>query len=172
VADDPHAHDQEHSIEVQVPLLRHVLPEVRIVPIAVLPDRQAATLGRMVGLVIRTLEADAVCLGSTDLTHYGPSYGFAPKGMGAAAIRWMREENDRRMLDLMVAVDADKVVAEARAHANACGAGAVAATLAAARELGAQRGCIVQYTTSYDVMRDSMGRPDADAAVGYGGVVF
>jgi hypothetical protein len=44
--------------------------------------------------------------------------------------------------------------------------------VAAARELGARRGIVVQYTTSYDVMRERTGRTDAEAAVGYGGVVF
>jgi hypothetical protein len=172
VADDPQAHEEEHSIEVQVPLVQHLAPEAKIVPIAVLPDEKAAAVGRLVGEVIRSLDADAVCLGSTDLTHYGSPYGFTPKGRGEAGIRWMREENDRRMLDLMAALDSGAVVAEARTHGNACGAGAVAATLAAARVLGAARGHVVQYTTSYDVMRERTGRTDAEAAVGYGGVLF
>jgi AmmeMemoRadiSam system protein B len=172
VADDPQVHEDEHSIEVQVPLILHLAPAAKIVPIAVLPDEKAAAVGRMVGQVIKSLDADAVCLGSTDLTHYGPGYGFTPAGRGEPAMRWMRSENDRRMLDLMIALDADGAVAEARAHANACGAGAVAATLAAARTLGAERGHVVQYTTSYDVMRERTGRTDAEAAVGYGGVVF
>jgi AmmeMemoRadiSam system protein B len=172
VTDDPQAHEDEHSIEVQVPLVQHFAPEAKIVPISVLPDEKAAAVGRLVGQVIRSLDADAVCLGSTDLTHYGSPYGFTPKGRGEAGIRWMRDENDRRMLDLMVALDADAVVAEAHTHTNACGAGAVAATLAAARVLGAERGHIVQYTTSFDVMRERTGRTDAEAAVGYGGVIF
>jgi AmmeMemoRadiSam system protein B len=172
VADDPQAHEDEHSIEVQVPLVQHLAPEAKIVPISVLPDEKAAAVGRLVGEVIRSLDADAVCLGSTDLTHYGSPYGFTPMGRGEAGVRWMRQENDRRMLDLMAALDADAVVAEARTHWNACGAGAVAATLAAARQLGAARGHVVQYTTSYDVMRERTGRTDAEAAVGYGGVLF
>jgi len=172
VADDPQAHEDEHSIEVQVPLIQHLVPEAKIVPISVLPDEKAAAVGRLVGEVIRSLDADAVCLGSTDLTHYGSPYGFTPMGRGEAGVRWMRQENDRRMLDLMCRLDAEAVVAEARTHSNACGPGAVAATLAAARELGAARGHVVQYTTSYDVMRERTGRTDAEAAVGYGGVVF
>ena len=171
--DNAAAHEDENSIELQVPFIRHLFPEARILPIAVPPDDQAVALGRMVGQTITSLDADAVCLGSTDLTHYGSrDYHFTPVGDVEAGVRWMRDENDRRMLDLMVALDADGAVAEARAHANACGAGAVAATLAAARVLGAARGHVVQYTTSYDVMRERTGRTDAEAAVGYGGVIF
>jgi len=127
---------------------------------------------RVVGRTIADLEADAVCLGSTDLTHYGSMYGFTPKGSGADAVRWVREDNDRRMLEVMVRLDPEAAVPEAADHRNACGAGAVAATMAAAREMGAERGCVVRYTTSFDVMRDKLGRTDYDATVGYGGVVF
>jgi len=170
--ENPDAHTSEHSIEVQVPLVRHALPEARIVPVLVPPDGRAAALGRAVGEAVRDSGADAVCLGSSDLTHYGPAYGFTPVGFGAQAMRWMRDQNDRRMIDLMLRLDAEKAVAEAEAHANACGAGAVAAALAAARVLGAERGRLIEYTTSYDVMREHMGRTDASAAVGYAGVVF
>ena len=170
--ENPGAHEDENSIELQVPFIRHLFPEARILPIAVPPTDKAVALGRMVGQTIVGLGADAVCLGSTDLTHYGPGYGFTPMGLGEAGIRWMRQENDRRMLDLMVALDAEAVVPEAVANSNACGPGAVAATLAAARELGAERGTVVQYTTSYDVMRELTGRAATDAAVGYGGVVL
>ncbi|MCX5649161.1 MAG: AmmeMemoRadiSam system protein B, partial [Planctomycetota bacterium] len=105
-------------------------------------------------------------------THYGPAYGFAPKGVGEAALRWVRDENDRRMIDLALRLDAEAAVPEAEARLNACGSGAVAATLAAARELGAVQGYLVHYTTSFDVMKERMGRRGFDAAVGYAGLLF
>jgi len=172
LADDPRAHEQEHSIEVQVPFIQQLFPHAKIVPISVAPDSDAPEIGRRVALAIRNLEADAVCLGSTDLTHYGPAYGFTPKGVGEAALRWVRDENDRRIIDLMLRLDAEAAVLEAEARRNACGSGAVAATLAAARELDAVQGYLVHYTTSYDVMKQRMGRRELDAAVGYAGLVF
>ena len=44
------------------------------------------------------------------------------------------EKNDRRMLDLMEALAAEKVIGEYRKRANACGPGAVAAGLAGGRD--------------------------------------
>jgi hypothetical protein len=170
--DDPQAHESEHSLEVQLPLIQHLFPEARIVPILVPPGAGAPALGQLAGQVIRDLDADAVVIGSTDLTHYGPMYGFTPKGVGPDAVRWVREENDRRMIDLMLALEADKIAPEAQDHWNACGAGAVAATLAAARSLGAEQGRLVNYTTSYDIMQAEMGRTDYEAVVGYAGLVF
>jgi len=172
IIEDPEAHGPENSLELQVPLIQHEAPEAKIVPILVPHWNRAHELGKIVGQTIRSLDADAVCIGSTDLTHYGPMYGFTPKGTGEAAIAWVRDDNDKRMLDVMVRLDAEAAVAEAKQSMNACGAGAIAATLAAARELGAARGCVVSYTTSYDVMRETMGRMDYEAAVGYVGVVF
>jgi len=169
---DPAAHEAEHSLEVQLPLLQYLFPDAQIVPILVPADSDAVALGKVAGQAIRDRRADAVCIGSSDLTHYGPSYGFTPQGLGEAAIRWVRDENDRRMLHLMETLDAEQVVPEARAHMNACGAGAIAATLAAARVLGATAGHVLRYTTSFDVLRDKVGRADYEAAVGYPGVVF
>ena len=170
--EDPEPHGPENSLELQVPLIQHEAPEAQIVPILVPHWNRAAELGRIVGQTIQSMAVDAVCIGSTDLTHYGPMYGFTPRGTGEAALAWVRDENDKRMLDVMVRLDAEAAVPEAQRSANACGAGAVAATLAAARELGAARGYVVSYTTSYDVMRERMGRSDYEAAVGYVGVVF
>jgi len=170
--DNPRAHVGEHSIEVQVPLIQHLFGEAKIVPIAVLPEQAATEIGLAVARAIRNSGSDAVCLGSTDLTHYGPMYGFTPRGYGEKAVQWVRDENDRRIIDLMLRLDAEGAVPEAKAQMNACGSGAVAATLAAARELGAKRGCLVHYTTSYDVCRERLGERDSDAAVGYAGVLF
>jgi AmmeMemoRadiSam system protein B len=172
VIEDPEPHGPENSLELQVPLIQHETPEAKIVPILVPHWNRAAELGRIVGQTIQSMAADAVCIGSTDLTHYGPMYGFTPRGTGEAALAWVRDENDKRMLDVMIRLDAEAAVPEAQRSANACGAGAIAATLAAARELGATRGYVVSYTTSYDVMRERMGRSDYEAAVGYVGVVF
>jgi len=169
---DPNAHEGEHSIEVQLPLIQHLFPDAQIVPILVPGDDRAVALGRMVGNVIRDRRADAVCLGSSDLTHYGPMYGFTPKGMGEAALRWVRDENDRRILDLIAGLKAEQIVPEARDHLNACGSGAIAATLAAVGVLGAIKGIVLCYTTSFDIMQEQTGRADYEAAVGYPGVVF
>jgi hypothetical protein len=166
---DPPSHAREHSAEVQVPMIKHLCPDARIVPIAMPPTDGAAPAGAGVGSVLAERDERLVVLGSTDLTHYGPSYGFAPWGTGPAA-REKMQENDRRIIDLALGFEADRVVEEANRHSNACGAGAIAATLAAARKLGADKAALVEYTTSHDVMREP---PDRfQMAVGYAGILF
>lgn len=167
LADNPSAHLDEHSIEVQLPFLACVCPEARILPIAVPPMPDAGAIGTVVAQCVRALGRRAVAVGSTDLTHYGARYGLAPAGVGEGALQWIHE-NDARVLDLMVRLRGDDILSEVEAHHNACGAGAVAATIGYATAMGATRGQIAHYTTSHEVA--PMG-PASDM-VGYGAVVF
>ncbi len=167
---EPAVHAREHSIEVQVPLMKMLNDRVRIVPISVPPAPEAVAIGRAVGEKLAADFPDAAVVGSTDLTHYGPQYGFTPGGVGPAGLEWAKD-NDRRLLKLIELMRPEQVIEEAAARQNACGAGAVAATMAAAAAMGAARGVCLQYTTSAEVMaRTNMG--PADDAVGYAAVIF
>lgn len=165
------AHEYEHSIEVQLPFVQHALGRARIVPIMVPPNEQAHTVGQIVARTCADSGAAVAYLGSTDLTHYGPSYEFTPRGVGAGALAWAKDENDRRMLDLILALGAEAVVAEARARQNACGSGAIAATIAACRQAGATQAALLRHTTSFEVLSKRFNEEPTDA-VGYAGVVF
>ncbi len=170
LADEPDAHDEEHSIEVQVPFIQHVAPSARLLPIIVPPSASAPNVGQAVAEQVKALGRKAVFVGSTDLTHYGPRYRFTPMGCGANALRWAKEVNDRRLLDLVETLQSDQVVPEAIEHHNACGSGAVAAAMAASKVMGADRAQLLRHTTSNEV---AQGRFDEMAdAVGYAGVVF
>jgi len=161
------AHAGEHSIEVQVPFIQALHPQARIVPVAVPHDPGAAEAGKRMGAAIKSLDRRIVVVASTDLTHYGMGYFGQHHGRLPEAMSWMRE-NDGRMIALIENLDAESVVAEASEHENACGAGAVAAAMAVARELGARRGRRLEYTTSAEATGDT----HADRAVGYLGAVF
>ena len=165
--DDPQCHNGEHSIEVELPFLKYLLPEARVVPIAVNPDSRAVPLGQRIGRILKDRGAETVVIGSSDLTHYGDNYGFTPAGFGPPARRWM-QDNDRKILRLVEGMRDSEITEEALRHRNACGAGAMAATVAAARVLGAERGLLLEHTTSYDVAPEEEFR----MAVGYAAVLF
>jgi hypothetical protein len=164
---DESAHFYEHSIEVQMPFLKHFFPRAKAAPIAVLPDENAHVLGRKVGEFLKESGVNALVIGTTDLTHYGDAYYFAPRGSGDAALEWMKQ-NDARIIELAVKMKAEEILPEATRKKNACGPGAMAATVAAARALGSIAGRVIEYTTSYDVIPEPMFR----TAVGYVGMVF
>lgn len=167
LADDPEAHAGEHAIEVQLPFIRHLFPDARIVPISITPDSRAIDVGRRVAETVKASARKVVIIGSTDLTHYGEPYRFVPAGVGERARQWMTV-NDRRIIDLALSMDAERIVSEANQHQNACGAGAMAATVAAAQILGAQQGRLLEYRTSFDAAPEPVFR----MAVGYCGIVF
>jgi len=164
------AHAREHSLEVQVPLLQAAAPAVRIVPITVPPTDLAVRIGQAVAEVLAARGTDVPILGSTDLTHHGGHFG-SPGGRGRAGEQWTRA-NDRRMIDRIEALDAEGVIAEAEQRGNACGAGAVAAAIAACRQLGASKGRLLQYTNSYEVVHQMVPDDPDDTTVGYASVVF
>ena len=171
VVKDADAHTYEHSLEVQVPFVQHLFPGAKLVPIVTPPVDTAIALGEAVAEVIAAQGRTAVCIGSTDLTHYGPRYGFTPMGRGPDGLQWAANVNDRQFIDLALSLDAERLLAEAIEKANACGPGAAAAAIAAARKLGTAKGRLLAYTNSNEVMQSKMGTTSRDA-VGYAAIVF
>jgi len=167
---NPDAHTMEHSIEVQVPLLQMLSPGAKIVPVAVPPTALSLEVGQTVGQTLMQNSPNARVIGSTDLTHHGGHFGDY-LGRGEAGVR-ASEENDRRMLERIEALDAEGVIAEAEARGNACGAGAIAATIAACLEMGATSARVLEYTNSHEVMKELQPRAGDYTTVGYASVVF
>jgi hypothetical protein len=168
---DCESHSREHSIEVQIPFIQYLFEEAKILPIMVPPIARADEIGRVVGQIAAQSDKRIVCIASTDLTHYGPSYHYTPMGTGPEAIRWAKEKNDQFFIDLAMSMQADKLVESASMYNNACGAGAVAATVAAAEALGAKKGYLLAHTTSADVMAKKFHR-DSEDSVGYVAIVY
>lgn len=166
---DPGVHAREHSIEVEVPLLQLTLgANVRIVPIMIRPGNRCAEIGRRCANASSRLGRKSVYLASTDLTHYGPDFGFEPAGHGEAGLRWAKDVNDRRFISVIDSLSADAAVPEAAVNRNACGSGAVAATIAASIEAGATRYLELEHRTSAEVLPE---RQPANS-VGYEGGIF
>jgi AmmeMemoRadiSam system protein B len=168
LTDFPEAHSSEHSAEVQVPFIQHLFPEAKILPILLPPDANAARAGEVIGQVVSAAQKPIAVVGTTDLTHYGRAYyGFAPAGTGEQALEWVRT-NDERVINLILDMRAEEIVAETETNRNACGGGAIAGTVAAARAMGAEKGHLLEYTTSHHVMP----RGPATDFVGYAAIVF
>jgi len=167
-----HAHNSEHSIEVQVPFVQHLFAGAKILPIIVPPNSNAVKLGESVGEIVNSVTGKKiVCIGSTDLTHYGPRYGFTPMGLGQEAFSWASGVNDQQFIDLALELEPEKMLASAAENCNACGSGAAAAAVAAAKKLGKTKGLLLAHTNSNEVMLSKMGSSSAEA-VGYAAIVF
>jgi len=161
----PFLHGTDNTIEVQLPLVKYFFPKSRIMPVGVAFRKEALAIGERVADIAKERGVEVLVIGSTDMTHYGPNYGFTPEGVGDRAVQWVKEDNDKRMTDLMVRMDPSAMLEEARASQNACCVGAAAAAVAAAKRLGARNGELLTYRTSYDIEPHT-------SFVGYAGVIY
>ena len=172
VVSDPDAHRTEHSIEVQVPFIQHLFGEAKIVPIIVPSAEFDLELGSDIAKIItEAKDKRIVCIASTDLTHYGPSYGFTPAGVGQAGIDWAKQVNDKEFIDLALKMEPHKLLETAVEHGSACGPGAAAALVAIAKRLGRTEGVLLGHTHSNEVMERKLGRSSEDS-VGYAAIVY
>jgi AmmeMemoRadiSam system protein B len=146
--------DPEHSLEIELPFLQRALSDpFSLVPI-MLAD-QSAPVAEALGHALASVLQDQPCLlvASSDLSHYYPD---------AVARRL-----DQEMLERIRAFDPVAVLrAEEEGAAYACGRGAIAAALWAAKDLGGDRVRILHYANSGDVTGDY------NAVVGYGAAVI
>ena len=156
---------QDNTIELQLPFVKYFFPDVKIVAIGVPPAKQSPAIGRSCADIATAMGLRVNVLGSTDLTHYGHNYGFVSMGTGTRAVEWVKKENDRKVIDKMLAMEPQQVISEALVNQNACCAGAAATAIAAGKALGAKKAEAIAYATSYD-------KSPGDSFVGYVGIVF
>lgn len=156
---------QDNTIELQLPFIKHFFKEAKIVPVGVPPDPVAEQIGAAVVAIAKELGREIAVVGSTDLTHYGANFGMTHYGFGQAAHEKVRQQEDRRIIDRMLAMDPLPLIDEALASSNACCSGAAAAAIAASRALGATEASLTEYATSYEISA-------GDSFVGYAGIVF
>lgn len=141
-------HGREHSLEMQLPFLRHLLPAVPIVPLLMgyqTPD----TIVVLGDALARALEGRrALLVASSDLSHYQN-----------AATAWRL---DRVVLDAIVRFDPAALLDELeRVPTHACGGGPMVSVMIAAQKLGADDAIVLKYGDSGDVSGDK------SAVVGY-----
>ncbi len=145
---DRAAHLYEHSLEVQLPFLQYLDPEVKMVPIVM--GRQDIVMARETARVLHEAckGKDVVFMASSDLSHY-----VSPE---------VAKKRDGLILDRLLALDPEGVMEVVESHSiSMCGPGPVATMLLAC---GGRKARLLHYGNSGDV------RPMGDV-VGYAAVV-
>ncbi len=155
----------DNTIELQLPFIKYFFPDSQLVPIGPPATAIATDIGRTAAEIAKSLDKTVRIVGSTDLTHYGPNFGFMPAGKGREAYAWVKDKNDRQVIDAMLAMAPETVIKEAHSNHNACCPGAAAAAIASAQALGARNSRFVGYSSSYEYN-------PGDTFVGYGGILF
>ena len=155
----------DNTVEVQLPLAAFLFPKAKLLYLRASPTSEALKLGVALARIAERKGKSFAVLGSTDLTHYGANYGFAPRGSGEDAVAWVRNVNDRRFIDLALDLQADEMIRVAVQEHSACSAGGAAGAVSFAYNGGARKSELIGHRLSLEVHK-------SDSFVGYGGVTF
>lgn len=152
VGDHPLAHRREHSLEMQLPFIAHLMPGVPIVPLVTGYQTRATAeaVGDAIALAIaarRSAQPDrqgtgeVLIVASSDLSHFEDAT--------------VASRMDAVVLDRVNALDPEGLMdALEREPRHACGGGPMVAVLRAARQLGARNARVLDYGDSGDVTGD------------------
>jgi AmmeMemoRadiSam system protein B len=151
----------DNTIEVQLPLVKLFCPKAVLWPLRVPPSSAALALGRLLAELSKT--RSVLLVASTDRTHYGRAYGFAPKGGGEEGEAF-RLENDLVFLEAAMRLDPEAMMEAGEGRRAACSSGAAAAAAEMAKRLSLASVLLGHYS-SFDV------RP-APQSVGYAAVAY
>lgn len=169
ISEDEKAHSREHSIEVQLPWLYYLFRGFKIVPISINPSffdtETCQTIGNRIAETAKKLKRKALIVASSDFTHYGRAYGYTPfSGKGTLG---KIKDLDMEIIELIEKLDAEKVIKTSYEKGlTICGYGTIASMLFAAKKMGAKKGELIDYTTSYEVSQS------LDAVVSYAGIAI
>jgi len=144
----PKAHQQEHSIEVQIPFIQKTLPQAKIVPI-VMGYQTEKTITRLAKALVEALPADKVLvIASTDLSHF---YS-----------RDKANKTDAQTISLIQNFKINTLLKKIERRENImCGGGPVISTLLYARKKGPAKVKALKYSDS------SQAGTSPDRVVGY-----
>jgi MEMO1 family protein len=155
----PAAHAREHSLEMQLPFLRRVLPGATIVPVLIGYQRRATIEALAAALAQAFAGRRALLVASTDLSHYFDAATAAT--LDARVQRLVEAFDAEGLLELF-----EQYPESERGRYVACGGGAAIAVMMAARALGARDGRVLKYAHSGEVSGDN------DGVVGYLAAAF
>lgn len=155
---DEFAHSRDHCLEVQIPFLLFATEKFRIVPIIL--TNQDEYLALELGSAISDTVNESISKGdefmliaSSDFTHYESNSEAHRK--------------DSLLIKSILSLDITAFYYTLRQYnVSACGYGAIATVMVAAKNLGATRGELIRYATSGDVTGDK------SSVVGYSSILF
>jgi AmmeMemoRadiSam system protein B len=151
---DDLAHSRDHCLEVQLPFLQYIKKnQFKLVPIImIMQDKVTASeIGESIADSTRAL--NALLIASSDFTHYEPNSEAHRK--------------DRELIEAILSLDISIFYTTLeRLNVSACGYGAIASIMTAAKALGATKGELLRYATSGDIIGDT------NNVVGYASIIF
>jgi len=151
---DPVSHKMEHSLEVQLPFLQELYGDtLPLLPISISFQDPETTALLAEGVAKVAASRRTVIIASSDLTHYEPASQAKAKDL--ALLKEVEKLDTGTFYSTLE-----------RLQVTACGYGAIATVMHAAKLLGFHKGETLKYASSGDTTGDLL------QVVGYGSVRF
>ncbi len=156
---DELSHLKEHSIEVQLPFLKHLeyleVAKFKIVPISMMFQDYETSIevGYFIAKIAKELGKKVIIIASSDFSHYEPQE--------------IATQKDRLVIKDILEMDEKKIYEDVNKYnISMCGYGPVMAMIRAMKLLGAKDAKLLAYATSGDITGDY------SAVVGYASIVI
>lgn len=153
--EDREAHKHEHALEVQLPFLQDLNPDLEFVPLCLshFSYEECQGLGKALGQLIGETSQEILMLASSDMNHYESQKRTL--------------EKDQMAIDAILEMDPEKLYRTVHEeNISMCGIIPSTCMLIAAKVLGAKGARLVKHATSGDVSGDYSG------VVGYAGIII
>jgi AmmeMemoRadiSam system protein B len=144
------ANKEDNSIELQVPFLQCLFDDFQIVPIT-MGLQGPESIRQVAEAILRSADENTVLIASSDFTHYEPE-------------RTARKV-DEWVIEPILELNAQEFLSRSRST-SVCGFGPIAVAIEYAKERGAEKAELIDYSTSADTCGDST------AVVGYAGIIM
>ena len=154
IKEDALAHSHEHSIEVQLPFLQVLKPDIKIVPIVVAYAKaeDLTRAGEDIAEAVKASGKAVTIVASSDMTHY--------------EIHESAKSKDSKAIDAILKLDEKELIRVVKEYdISMCGWAPTAIMLAAAKQMGAKKAELIKYQTSGDTSGDY------SSVVGYAGII-
>ncbi|MGQ4915049.1 MAG: AmmeMemoRadiSam system protein B [Candidatus Asgardarchaeia archaeon] len=174
IMENNYAHKNEHSLEVQLPFLQYIYGnEFKIVPIAIGSHNLDALteIGSGIADVIKEKLDDVIVITSSDFTHYGAGYGYAPAGSGPVSkiLDWMYT-HDQEAIEYIIKLDEKGFFNYVKEHdMTICGFAPITSLIVIAKQLGISNATLLKYATSWDT---NEAYRSSSQIVGYAAISF
>lgn len=156
----------DNTVEIQLPFIKKYFPESEIIWMRVPPDFEKV---KKICDILVSYEKKSgkkiSVVGSTDLTHYGPNYGFEEHGTAGDALFWVKNINDKNYIDLLLDYRIKESLKHSITELSACSSGGAGLAASFAQKSGCTESELLYYYTSNDIY-------PSDSFVGYAGIIY
>jgi len=174
IFENKYAHKNEHSLEVQLPFLQFIYGnDFKIVPIAIgghdfdiLQD-----IGYTISDIIKDIKDDILIIASSDFTHYGVGYGYAPVGSGPISkiLEWMYEKDKQAINHILNLDERGFLNFVEENQMTICGYAPITVQIIIAKRFNIKKPHLLKYATSWDTNQTYR---SSSQIVGYAAISF